>query len=203
MESKTNIRILQERIVALLDAGVGEESAELVELLAKYWAASETEFGTKMEAWKAKRIVDIHWTSPVLEFRIERHPSAWNRVQRWAYDFDSNQATRMSEWSPPLNEPYTKRHANKDAKQIVSALLEGSPHPCIEKTGDYYRIWMGRLPQTKPIPYDLPQRTAKGRQSRLKTEIAKLIEMQEYLERVHKEEGTGSLVYRRRSSYKE
>jgi len=153
-----------------------------------------------MEPWKAGRIFEIDWDPPLLQFRIERHPGPWDRVQRWVYDFDSNEATRLSEWSPPQNPPYSKEQVNRDAKQIVGALLEDKSHSCIEKKGNDYKIWMGRLPHTKPKLYDLPQRTAKGRQSRLKTEVAKLMEMQEDFERVREGESTGSLVYRRKVS---
>ncbi len=86
----------------------------------------------------------------------------------------------------------------KDAKQIVNAMLQGEPHPCIETKGDYYRIWMGRLPQTKPVPNDLPQRTAKGRQARLKVEVARQMESHPEFEGVPEEESTGSLVYKRK-----
>ncbi len=131
-------------------------------------------------------------------FRLERHPGPWNRIQRWVYDFDFKEATRSSEWSPPLNPPYSKEQVNRDAKQIISALLDDKPHSCTEKKGNYYKIWMGRLPQTKPKLYNLPRRTAKGCQSRLKTEVAKLMEMQGDFERVCEKESTGSLVYRRK-----
>ena len=53
---------------------------------------------------------------------------------------------------------------------------------------------MARLPDTKPKLYDLPQRNAKGRQSRLKTEVAKLMEMQEDFDRIHEEVSTSSLI---------
>jgi hypothetical protein len=56
---------------------------------------------------------------------------------------------------------------------------------------------MGRLPQTKPESNQLPQRTARGRQSRLKIAVAGLMQMQRDFERVPKEESTGSLVYKR------
>lgn len=202
LETKKQERIknLRSRIFELLNANPSEASEELLDLLREYWEKKQTHFDTKMAQWKAQRIYDIHWKQPVLEFRIERHPGPWDRVQRWIYDFDSNEATRLSEWSPPQNSPYSKEQVNRDAKQIIGALLEDKSHSCIEKKGNDYKIWMGRLPHTKPKLYDLPQRTAKGRQSRLKTEVAKLMEMQEDFERVHEEERTGSLVYRRKVS---
>ena len=202
METKPDAttEVMRERILTLLNTAPRDPSSELLDLLADYWHMRDVYFGTKMEPWKAGRIFEIDWDPPILEFRIERHPGSWDRVQRWVYDFDSNEATRLSEWSPPQNPPYSKEQVNRDAKQIIGALLEDKPHSCIEKKGNDYKIWMGRLPHTKPKLYDLPQRTAKGRQSRLKTEVAKLMEMQEDFERVHEGESTGSLVYRRKAS---
>lgn len=190
--------ILRERIFALLNAAPHDASPELLNLLAQYWQKLEVYFGTKMEPWKAGRICEIEWNPPLLEFRIERHPGAWDRVQRWRYDFNSNEARRVSEWTPPQNPSYTKEQVRKDAKQIVNAMLQGEPHPCIERKGEYHRIWMGRLPQTKPVPNDLPQRTAKGRQARLKVEVARQMESHPEFEGVPEEESTGSLVYKRK-----
>ena len=132
-----------------------------------------------------------------MEFRIERHPSAWNRIQRWEYDFDSDEATLVSEWSPPENPRYAKQQVHEDAQQIVNALVSCKSHPCLEKKEEYYRIWVGRLPQTKPVAYQLPQRTAKGRQARLKAQLAQLMEKHPEFVRATDKETTGSLVYRR------
>jgi len=148
MQIKPNAEagILREHIFALLDAAPHHASPELLDLLAQYWQKMEVYFGTKMEVWKAERIFEIDWSPPLLEFRIERHPGAWDRVQRWRYDFNSNEATRVSEWTPPQNSPYTKKQAHEDAKQIVSAILQGKPHPCVERKEECDRVWMGRLP---------------------------------------------------------
>ncbi len=142
----TNAEILRERIFTLLNAAPDDASPELLGLHAQYWQKMEVYFGTKMEAWKAERMFEIDWKPPLLEFRIERHPGAWNRVQRWRYDFDSNEATPVSEWTPPVNPNYTKEQVCKDAKRIIDAMLQGESHPCIERKGKYHRIWMGRLP---------------------------------------------------------
>jgi len=156
-----------------------------------------TEFDTKMGPWKAQRIYDVSWEPPVLGFRIERHPGAWSRIQRWEYDFSSNEATLVSEWSPPENPRYTRQQVHADTQQIVDALLRDELHPCLQRKGDYYYVWMGRLPQTKPIAYQLPLRTAKGRQARLKAEIARLMEAHSGFARQTEKETSGSLVYRR------
>jgi len=196
-KDKDDIIIIKAHIVQLLNAGVREESEELLSLLEEYWRLTDTEFGTKMRPWKAKRIFDLTWNAPVLEFRIERHPSAWNRIQRWRYNFSSNEATVVTEWSPPKNARYTKQQVHMSAQGIVNALLEGAPHPCVQNKGDHRYIWMGRLPETKPLPYQLPMRTAKGRQARLKGEVAKLMELHPEFARLADEETTGSLVYKR------
>ena len=134
------------------------------------------------------------------EERNQRHPSTWDRIQRWSYDFTTNEASWLSEWSPPENPRYTKQQVHEDARQIVHALLEGSPHTCIERKGGQYRVWLGRLRQTRPVPCRLPQRTAKGRRARLKWEVAKLMEAHAGFQRVADAESTGSLGYRHRGS---
>jgi hypothetical protein len=184
-------------IVQLLNAGVREEFEELLGLLEEYWRLTDTEFGTKMQPWKAKRIFDLTWNAPVLEFRIERHPSAWNRIQRWRYNFSSNEAALITEWSLPENPRYTKQQVHVSAQGIVDALLRSVPHPCVQNKGDLRYIWMGRLAETKPLPYQLPMRTARGRQARLKVEVAKLMGVHPEFARVVDEETTGSLVYKR------
>lgn len=193
---ETKVKALREPIIELLNKGAREDSPELLSLLAEYWEAMRTEFGTKMEPWKAKRIYDIQWNAPVLEFRIERHPGPWDRVQRWSYDFSSDEAALRSEWSPPQNPRYTRKQLMEDARQIVDALLTGNSHPCLQTKGAYYYIRMGRLPQTRPLPYQLPHRTAKGRQARLRAEVARLMETHTEFARVADKETTGSLVYR-------
>jgi hypothetical protein len=190
---------IRARIEELLNAGAREESEELLSLLESYWSLVSTEFGTKMEPSKTMRIFDISWTPPVLEFRIERHPGAWNRVQRWTYDFNLNEASLASEWSPPENPRYTKKQVHEDAQRIVDALLTGAPHSCVQNKGHYYHVWMGRLPATKPLPYQLPMRTAKGRQARLKDEVANLMKVHPEFVRVAGKETTGSLVYKRQA----
>lgn len=194
---KNETTVVRAHIEELLNAGAREESEELLSLLEKYWWLMDTEFGTKMRPSKANRIFDISWGPPVLEFRIERHPGAWNRIQRWRYDFTSNEVTLVTEWSPPENPRYTKQQVHEDAQRIVDALLTGAPHPCVQNKGHYQYIWMGRLPETKPLPHLLPMRTAKGRQARLKAEVAELLERHPEFGRVADEETTGSLVYRR------
>ena len=190
-------KVLYRRIIELLDPSGVEESPELLNCLSQYWALMSTEFDTKMEPWKAQRIYDISWEPPVLEFRIERHPAAWNRVQRWEYNFSSNKAISVSEWSPPENPRYTRQQVQTDAQQIVDAILRDELHPCLQRKGHFYYVWMGRLPQTKPIAYLLPRRTAKGRQGRLKAEIASVMQAHSGFARQTDKETSGSLVYRR------
>lgn len=192
----TDIEVIRERIFELLDASPYRVSSEILHLLEQYWERTEVDFGTKMEPWKAGRMFEIQWSPPILKFRIERHPSEWTRVQRWMYDFNSSEATLLSEWAPPLNPNYTTEQVHNDAEQIVNAVLQGKPHPSVQRKGRYCIIWMGRLPQTKPVPCQLPMRTARGRQRRLKLAIAKLVEMRGEFERVPDQESTGSLVYK-------
>lgn len=200
MEIKSGAEVIRQHIFALLNAVPNDLSPELLNLLEQYWLMMNVNFGTKMEPWKAGRIFEIDWNPPLLEFRIERHPGPWDRVQRWIYNFNSNEATRVSEWTPPQNPNYTKEQVHEDAKQIASALLLDKPHSCIEKKGEYHKVWMGRLSKTKPVFYILPQRTAKGRQARLKAEVAQQMEMYPEFERVPEQENTGSLVYKCRKS---
>jgi len=139
-EAYAKAEALRKRIIELLNSGAREQSLELLNGLSQYWAIMGTEFDTKMEPWKAPRIYDISWELPFLEFRIERHPSAWNRVQRWKYDFNSNEVTMISEWSPPENPRYTKQQVQKDAQQIVDALLKGESHPCLQRKENCHYI---------------------------------------------------------------
>lgn len=190
--------MLRKSIITLLNAAPHDASPALLNLLGQYWHKLEVYFDTKMEPSKVGRICEIEWNPPLLEFRIERHPGAWDRVQRWIYDFNSNEARRVSEWTLPQNPSYTKEQVRKDAKQIVNAMLQGEPNPCIERKGEYHRLWMGRLPQTKSVSNDLPLRTARGRQARLKVEVARQMESHPEFEGVPEEESTGSLVYKRK-----
>ena len=130
-------------------------------------------------------------------FTIERHPGPWERIQRWAYDFDTNETTVVSERSPRHNEPYTAREVAQDARQIVEHIISGRTHPCVREENGLIRVWLGRLTSTKPVPYQLPQRTAQGRQARLKAEVARLMEGRSDFERVAGQETRGSLCYRR------
>ena len=187
---------LRVRIYQLLGKGRSEPTEELVELLAEWWSVKHVEFGTKMETWKAHRIEALQWAPPVLIFEITRHPGAWRRRQRWSYDFEANEADRVSEWGLRQNPSYTKQQVEKDAKRIVRAVISDSQHPCLEKKGEVVRVWLGRLPYTRPVANELPQRTARGRQVRLKAMVASLMEVQSEWERVSAKESTGSLVYR-------
>ena len=192
-----SLETLRDRIHSLLDRHPLEPSTELLDLLGEWWAVQRTEFGTKMEAWKALRIKDLSWDPPVFEFTIERHPGAWEREQRWAYDFDTNEAELLFEWSLRKNERYTAQQAAQDAEQIVKHIVEGSAHPCVQPDGGLIRIRLARLPSTRPVPYVLPRRTAQGRQTRLKAEVARLMEGRSDFERVAGQETRGSLCYRR------
>ena len=166
-------------------------------MLEHWWTIQRTKFGSKMEAWKAQRIEELSWDPPVLEFTIERHPGPWERIQRWRYDFDTNKAECISERSPRKNEPYTAQQVSRDARRMVRHIISGSTHRCVREKNGLVQIRLARLPSTKPVPYQLPQRTAQGRQARLKAEVARLIEGRSDFEGVAGQETRGSLCYRR------
>ena len=192
-----SLETLRDRIHSLLDRHPLEPSTELLDLLGEWWAVQRTEFGTKMEAWKALRIKDLSWDPPVFEFTIERHPGAWERIQRWTYSFDTNKTALVSERSPRHNEPYTAQQVARDARQIVKHIIRGGTHPSVREKNGLVQIRLGQLPPTKPVPYELPKRTAQGRQARLKAEVVRLMERQAGLQRVVEKETRGSLRYRR------
>lgn len=187
---------LKKQIYSILERPDPGADPELRGLLKQWWSANGVEFGTKMEAWKADRIERLEWRPPVLRFSITRHPGAWDRVQRWEYDFAANEARRSWEGGVRQNESYTKKQAAEDARQILEALLRGAKHPCIQQKGDQRVVWLGRLEATKPRAYELPQRTAKGRQARLKEEIVSLMAAHSEFERLPPGESRGSLVYK-------
>lgn len=191
-----DLSALRKRIYSLLASSLSYPSWELLKALRDWWTAMGTEFGTKMGAWKAGRIDEIDWWPPLLTFTITRHPGAWERRQRWTYDFDSNRASVVSEWGLRQNAAYTTKQATEDAKEIVKALTSGRSHPCLQRKGDHVTIWLGRLPDTKPVPYVLPHRTAKGRQARLKKIIAEALSTRPQYQRDLAVETTDSLVYR-------
>ena len=188
---------LRQHLYSLLDESLAWPSDELLDLLALWWIDNRTRFTRQMDARKARRILRIWWDPPVLQFTIERHPGPWEQTQGWRYDFDTNRAELISEQGVRMNPPYTGKQVERDAKRIVRAVVSGGKHTFLNNEGSLIRIWMGRIKSTRPVPYVLPGRTARGRQDRLKAKVAELMESNSEFERVPDTETRGSLCYRR------
>ncbi len=170
-------------------------SGEVLHLLQDWWLSHGTTFKTKMSPAKAPRIENLVWQSPVLEFTITRHPG-WNRIQRWSYDFTANRATLVREQGEIRNGRYSADDVDNDAAVIVEALLHGQAHPCVRRADGLVTVALSKLAVTHAVPYQLPVRTAKGRQERLKGRVAELVQAHPKYHRIPLVESWSTLVYR-------
>ena len=170
-------------------------SPEVLQLLEEWWLDVRTQFRSKMEYWKARRISKISWDRPRLSFSIVRHPSSWDRIQRWVYDFDTNEARLLSDNGVIKNKRYEKVHVDRDAKKLVKALVFKYRHPCVSEKSGKITVWVTRHRNTMAISGRLPQRTARGRQLRLKEAVIDLMKRQRRFRRIREGESKGSLIY--------
>ena len=173
-------------------------SPEVLSLLEEWWLQARTQFRSKMEYWKAPRISKISWERPCLSFSIIRHPSSWDRIQRWVYDFDTNEARLLGDNGVIKNRRYEKVHVDRDARRLVKALVFKNRHPCVSEKSGKITVWVTRHRNTMAISGQLPQRTARGRQLRLKEAVIDLMKRQRRFRRIREGESKGSLIYFRR-----
>ena len=138
-------------------------SPEVLQLLEEWWLEARTQFRSKMEHWKARRISKISWERPRLSFSIVRHSSSWDRIQRWVYDFDTNEARLLSDNGVIKNRRYEKAHVDRDAKRLVKALVFNGRHSCLSEKSGKITIWFTRHRNAMEISRGVPQRTARGR----------------------------------------
>jgi len=186
---------IKSALYGLLEEHPDLATPEVLELLEEWWTAARTRFRSKMEPRKARRISKLRWEEPLLSFSIERHPSSWARIQRWVYDFETNEARLLGDRGVIKNKRYTAMDVQRDAKRLVKALVFGGRHPCVSEKSGKITIWVTRHPKTKAVSGRLPQRTARGRQLRLKQAVADLMRRRYQYKRAKESESKGSLIY--------
>ena len=157
---------LKARIMKGLDESPipNDETLNLVE---EYLVKLGGEFETKMEAWKIRRADRFEWKRPVLCFQLIRHPGGLRR-QTWCLDFGTDEVSLESEGVIPQSKPYK---VERDAVEIVNAILSGGEHPCIIRRRDLIAINPRKIPEL----VNAPKQTVDGRAKRLKARVMELM----------------------------
>jgi len=160
------LELLKARIMRALDES-SIPNDETLNLIEEYLVKLGGEFETKMEAWKIHRADYFEWKRPVLYFKLIRHPGGLRR-QTWGIDFDTDKVSLLSEGVIPQSKPYK---VEKDATEIVNAILSGAEHPCVIRRGELIAI----NPRNIPELTDAPMQTIEGRSKRLRARIMELM----------------------------
>lgn len=159
---------------------------EILNLLEEYLLRLGGEFATRMEAWKIHRADYFQWESPVLYFKLTRHPGGLKR-QTWAIDFSTDDISLVSEGVIPQSKPYK---VEKDATEIINSILSGREHPCVIRRRDLIIINPRKIPEL----VNAPKQTVDGRVKRLKTHTMELMNQHPEFELT---KYGGMLAYRR------
>jgi hypothetical protein len=127
-----------------IPSGSVQESAksETVKLLAQCWHALTGSDDGGMEGHKLiGRTENITWTSPVLQFRIERHGATVNgsklaSVQHWSVNLDKRDADLQEESTRRLEIFDARLDVNKLASEICNAITAKVDEPRLKWDGN-------------------------------------------------------------------
>jgi hypothetical protein len=182
------LELLKARIMKALDESSipNDETLNLVE---DYLVKLGGEFETKMEARKIRRADYFQWKRPVLCFKLIRHPGDLRR-QTWEINFSTDEVSLVSEGIIPQSKPYK---VERDAVEIMNAILSGGEHPCIIRRRGLIVINPRKIPEL----VNAPKQTVEGRAKRLRTQIMELMKSHPEFELTHYR---SMMAYKRASS---
>ena len=108
------------------------DAASALGLLASVLREFDGASDSRMAAWKLERMEDVHWSDPILTFRIERHGSmavggTRAELQRWELNFETMTARWFPDGYRQLRPRAERVNTAEIARELLQNMLNGEP----------------------------------------------------------------------------